>query len=177
MKKAIKTMIMATAILIMANGCKDETPTPANNNNGSGGSTTPEQYILMNGLKVSNKNPKPSTISVLQDDTSLTWIANTKSTILGDSFIRIEHPNGVKRSTNIVDDAATEYGEVYIAITYGQSTTATSVSLTEGDYKLEKVNGIWYSVLKNGKGTGTKGSTPVNYTGLEFRVAWPSTFK
>jgi hypothetical protein len=49
--------------------------------------------------------------------------------------------------------------------------------LKQGDYKLEKVNGIWYSVLKNGAGEATKGTNKINLTGIEFRVAWPSTFK
>ena len=33
------------------------------------------------------------------------------------------------------------------------------------------------SVLKNGKAVGKKGTANVTYTGVEFRLAWPSTFK
>jgi hypothetical protein len=116
-------------------------------------------------------------ISVNQGDTTLNWAGNKPTGALGDSIVYIWHAVGVKRGVNVISDFPTEFGEVNLAVVYGGTDSKTSVSITEGEYKLEKVNGIWYSVLKNGKAQGKKGSTNVNYSGVEFRLAWPSNFK
>ncbi len=169
-------MLMATAILLVANGCKDETPAPTNNNGGGGGTTTPEQYILMNGLKVKIKNPANGSMFTSQD-TTLEWAGNKPANLNGDSVVIIKHPEGVKRGVSTISEIATDFGEVGIQIFYGATSAKTNLFVESGDYKLEKINGIWYSVLKNGAGEATKGSTTINLTGVEFRVAWPSTFK
>lgn len=162
------------ALIIGFLGCKGDTPTPTK--------TTPppaptEQYILMNGLKVNIKNPANGYIILQQGDTTLNWAGNKPSGVFGDSLVYIWHTVGVNRGASTISDFPTELGEVNLAIRYGGTDSKTEVEITEGEYKLEKVNDIWYSVLKNGKAEGTKGSTAISYTGVEFRVAWPSTFK
>lgn len=167
-------MALVSALIIGFSGCKGKDPEPTKTITPP---ATTEQYFLMNNLKVTIKNPVNANIQTQVGDTILTWSGNKPSTLMGDSTVYIKHAVGVKRGTSIIDPAATEFGEAKLSIIFGETISKTSVNITSGDYKLEKVNGIWYSVLKNGKAEGTKGSTAVNYTGVEFRIAWPSTFK
>ena len=177
-KLNFKTLAWAIvpALLIGFSACgDDDTPPPTTTTPTTNNST--EQYILMDGLKVKIKNPANGNFRGLQGDTIIEWSGNKPSAILGDSSISITHYEGVKRGVNVVDQLASEYGEVSIGIQFGITDSRTEISLKQGDYKLEKVNGIWYSVLKNGAGEATKGTNKINLTGIEFRVAWPSTFK
>jgi hypothetical protein len=178
-KLNIKTLAWAfvPALLIGFSACGDDEPTQPTPTSPAP-TTSTEQYILMDGLKVKIKNPANGTLIREQTgDSALSWSGNQPSTLYGDSILVIKHPVGVKRGTSTISDFATEYGEVGLTITYGETDSKTAVTITQGEYKLEKVNGIWYSVLKNGKAEGTKGRNNVTFTGVEFRLAWPSTFK
>jgi hypothetical protein len=177
LKQLSWALLPALIIGFTACGDKDDTSTPPTTTTPPNTNTTPEQYILMNGSKVIIKNPANGNFRGLQGDTILEWSGNKPSAILGDSSISITHYEGVKRGVNVVDQLASEYGEVSIGIQFGITDSKTEISLKQGDYKLEKVNGIWYSVLKNGAGEATKGTSKINLTGVEFRLAWPSTFK
>jgi hypothetical protein len=177
-KLNIKTLAWAIvpALLIGFSACGDDEPAQPKPTSPAP-TTSTEQYILMDGLKVKIKNPANGNIQVSQGDTTLNWAGNKPTGALGDSIIYIWHAVGVKRGVNVISDFPTEFGEVNLAVVYGGIDSKTSVSIKEGEYKLEKVNGIWYSVLKNGKAEGTKGRNNVTFTGVEFRLAWPSTFK
>jgi hypothetical protein len=177
-KLNIKTLAWAIvpALLIGFSACGDDEPTQPTPTSPAP-TTSTEQYILMDGLKVKIKNPANGSFRGLQGDTIIEWSGNKPTAILGDSSVSITHYEGVKRGLNVVDQLASEYGEVSIGIQYGITDSKTEISLKSGDYKLEKINGIWYSVLKNGAGEATKGTNKINLTGIEFRIAWPSTFK
>jgi hypothetical protein len=124
----------------------------------------------MAGKKVIIRNPPNSYIRTTSTDSIVEWENN-------DTFCTLNHPVGVKRGVSTVSDFATDYGEVGIQIKFGATDAAVNLFVEAGDYKLEKVNGIWYSVLKNGRGEATKGTQKLNLTGVELRLAWPSTFK
>ncbi len=177
-KLNFKTLAWAIvpALLIGFSACGDEEtaqPTPTT----PAPTTSTEQYILMDGLKVKIKNPANGSITEAQGDSILEWAGNKPTGPIGDSVVIIRHMEGVKRGINKVEKAAFEYGEVGIQIFYGGTDAKTNIYVESGDYKLEKINGIWYSVLKNGAGEATKGTNKINLTGIEFRIAWPSTFK
>ncbi len=177
-KLNFKTLAWAIvpALLIGFSACgDDDTPPPTTTTPTTNNST--EQYILMDGLKVKIKNPTNGSLSVSTGDTILTWAGNKPTGPIGDSVVIIRHAEGVKRGNSIIDKAPFEFGEVGIQIFYGGTDAKTNIYLESGDYKLEKINGIWYSVLKNGAGEATKGTNKINLIGIEFRVAWPSTFK
>ena len=177
-KLNFKTLAWAIvpALLIGFSACgDDDTPPPTPTSPAP--TTSTEQYILMDGLKVKIKNPANGSISLTGGDSTLTWAGNKPTGPIGDSVVIIEHPVRVIRGISNVTDFATELGEVGIQIFYGATDSKTNIFVESGDYKLEKINGIWYSVLKNGAGEATKGTNKINLTGIEFRIAWPSTFK
>jgi len=168
-------LLPALIIGFTACGDKDENP-PTNTPTPNTPTTSTEQYILMNNKKVVLRNPQLPSIQVLQGDTILQWAGNKPSGIEGDTVIMIRHIDGIKRGVNNVADAI-EYGDVGINIFHGNIATSPRVGLTGGDFNMEKINGIWYSVLKNGTAVWKKSGGDVNLTGIEFRLAWPSTFK
>jgi len=170
-------LALVPALIIGFSACKGGNPTPAKT---SPPPAPTEQYILMNNVKVIIKNPANGKITLNHSqigDSTLSWAGNQPTTLNGDSLIFISHPESIKRGVNTISDFATDAGEVLVTIKYGATSSRTIITLKSGDFKLERVNNIWYSVLKNGVGDGFKGSTAVNYTGVEFRIAWPSTFK
>lgn len=124
----------------------------------------------MNGKKVIIRNPPKGEIRKNIYDSILIWPGT-------DTFAQMNHPVKVKRGISTVINFASEDEEVAITIKYGITNAAIAVRIEAGDYKLEKVNGIWYSVPKIGSGETTRGANKINPTGVELRIAWPSTFK
>ncbi|MDP2175455.1 MAG: hypothetical protein Q8K70_06040 [Bacteroidota bacterium] len=169
-------LLPALIIGFTACGDKDETP-PTSTPTPNIPTTGTEQYILMNSKKVVLRNPQFPSIQVLQGDTILQWAGNKPSGIEGDTVVIVTHYEGVKRGVNSVSNFATDYGEISVSIFHGNIAASPRVLLTGGDFNMEKINGIWYSVLKNGTAVWKKAGGDVNLTGIEFRLAWPSTFK
>ena len=151
-------------IPILLNSCKPDNPTKA---------PSKEMYIQFSNIKVICKVPAVSyqTFLLTTGDTSVSWQGNING--LGDTMIQISHfgPRilGKKYKLNV------DYNDpdaVIVSVLWSNISGQPCIILTGGDYTLEKENGKWVSVVKNGVGIdGLK--FDIKYSGIECRIIWP----
>ncbi len=146
---------------------KEEEPPKANTQN----PTVEQDYILFNGYKMILKKPRLWKMDINAGDTVLNWAGSTGGS--GDTAIQFRHPERIKSGTNTVVKDALNLGEVGILINWGLPGVNPEVQLTGGEYKIERINNRWVSMLKSGTGVWEKTSGDVTYTGIEARVTWP----
>ncbi len=161
----MKVSVLLLSILL--NSCKPDKPiNPLK-------PLSDEMYIQFNGLKVICKVPTVAyqTFILTTGDTSVSWQGNING--LGDTMIQISHVGprilGKKYKINV------DYNDsdaVIINLLWSNIPGQPSIILTDGDYTLEKENGKWVSVVKNGVGIDGLMSDK-KYSGIECRIIWP----
>jgi len=134
-----------------------------------------EMYIQFNGIKVICRPTSYGfyTTYLQQGDTAVSWQGNIGGG-LGDTLLIIRHSGAriIEKKYRIVGFCA-KPDEVSINLEWSAQTKGQpSIQFDGGDYTLDKINGRWVSIVKNGTGYDSNNSN-IRYSGIDCRIIWP----